>query len=387
SGSENDSASGGNSGSDNDSASGGNSGSENDSASGGNSGSENDSASDDDHESDDEEGYATLVNCKQRSYDLDSSQGKWYSDPGKGNAGPEGIYTYWQRQPLTLRVKGNCASGWFEMEVKARNIHGPLPEFYKEFSIDVTNQTDNIRHGTLLIDASDTGYKTGSLYVYLGKGDSDIALDWTNDAYKKDEYDANLQIHSIKLKPVKGDFAHSGSQRQGYQSCKTEGRFFYDESAGTARTYWANQTIAYCFDDLEPGKYEVSLEARNYGAAGLPDNYEYFKVVIAADGVAQEVMVPASDDKFETGLTMLDLRGGDIVVGVTWTNDRYKEGEFDANIEIKSIQLQRVGASERSGLTAYLGQGNWNLSILIGTIVVALLGLGIVQYLRRRQAA
>lgn len=163
--------------------------------------------------------------------------------------------------------------------------------------------------------------------------------------------------------------------------CYTKGRFFYEGK--TARTYWANQTIGYCFNDLKPGMYEVRVKAKNYGSTGLPPNYNEFKVNVAADGISNGINIKASDTKYHSSVALLDLRGGDTVVNLTWTNDKWKKGVYDANIMYRKVVLRRVGDSERAGLAAYVGQHSSTIVIML-SLIVALAALGMIMAYRKR---
>ena len=168
------------------------------------------------------------------------------------------------------------------------------------------------------------------------------------------------------------------------KSCYTKGRFFYEKQ--TARTYWANQTIGYCFKNLKPGIYEVKVRAKNYGSTGLPPGYEEFNVSVAADGVSDIMAIDANQDKYKNGVAVLDLRGGDTIVNLTWTNDKYMPGKYDANIMYRKIQLKRVGESQRAGLAAYIGQHSSSIVILM-SLIVALAALGLIMVYRKRMEA
>jgi hypothetical protein len=317
--------------------------------------------------------------CKSRTSELDPTQGRWYKDDKKG------LYTFWARQTLLLKVRGNCEAGWYKLQVKATNTRGPLPDFYTNFNLNIQDNVSGQTKGGMLIKAKDNGYHMGQVYIYLPVGDTDLNLSWTNDAYKKGEYDANILIADVMLHKNATQRERKVDERSAVNYCYEKGRWFYDADEGTARTYWANQTIGYCFYDLEPGTYEIEIEARNYGKAGVPPGYQSFEVNVAADGVATGAVVPAKDKQFSNASAILDLRGGNVTVNLTWLNDRYKAGVYDANIEIRSVRLKRIGDSSRTGLSAFLsnaGQGTW--LVITTAVVVALLGLGLLYAYRRK---
>ncbi len=141
--------------------------------------------------------------------------------------------------------------------------------------------------------------------------------------------------------------------------------------------------MGFCYKNLPSGRYTVSVQASNHGA--LPPGFAAFDVAVAADGVTGSVSIPASTDTIKTGKTTLDLRGGDISLLLSWTNDQYVSDDVDAAIEIQSIALKRVGDSERSALTAFLAaptKRSWQFWAL--ACGAALLSVAGVVFLRWR---
>lgn len=330
--------------------------------------------------------------CGSRSLSLDTTGGKWYTPEAKNKGQAKkstGIYTYWQSQKLTLRVRNNCDAGWYQLRVKASNIQGPLPDFYDSFNITVQNEITGRQLGGIFVKASDNAPHQGLLWVYLGAGDTNLDLIWTNDAYEEGVYDANLLIEGVALSSKAKQRYRKSVVRNALNYCEVGGRFFYDTQARTARTYWKDQNIAYCFYDLEPGLYQVEVRARNYGELGLPDGYTAFEVDVAADGVSGTAVIPADEKNFRTGSAVLDIRGGDATVMLTWRNDRYQADVFDANIEYKDVFLKRIGNSQRTGLAAYISEaGQGGGAVILIAILVAILGLGgIYAYRRSRESA
>lgn len=317
--------------------------------------------------------------CSTRSIELDPTQGRWFKDDDKG------FYTFWARQKLILRVRGNCVAGWYKLKVKAKNTRGPLPDFYSRFNLSVTDNVTGRSLGGMFVKASDDKVKKGRMWVYLNVGDSDLNLGWTNDAWKKGVYDANIHITKVAVSKKPKVRKRKAMRRNAQNYCYEKGRWFYDDKARTARTYWRNQTIGYCFYGLQPGTYEVQVRARNYGKAGLPPGYDNFEVNVAADGVSGTTVIPAHETKFRKGKAVLDIRGGNVTVNLTWLNDRYKKGVYDANIEIRSVRLKRIGDSSRTGLSAFLSNAGEGTGLVITiAVVVALLGLGLLYAYRRK---
>ena len=324
--------------------------------------------------------------------ELDTSGGRWFvtQQPdiagARGNvpdhAAVKGIHTFWRGQPLVIKVNNGCAAGWVRLTIQARNVFGPLPDFYDAFNVTIADNRTGRALGGMNIEASDRQYKDGSIYVYLEQGQNELLAVWTNDAYQEDVYDANIHIGKISLESVNYT-PPQDLKKTAAEYCNVQGRFFWDDATGAARTYWRDQTIAWCFNDLEPGIYEVTLSARNYGSLGLPPGYNNFEVTIAADGVSEKVLITADETNYNLGIVALDLRGGDIVVNATWLNDKYRESVYDANIEIRDINLRKVGPSQRTGLAAYLGADNWSRTILLLSLLIAGGGLLVVFLYRR----
>ena len=325
-----------------------------------------------------------------------------YSDTQRG------IHTYWANQPLILKVQNVSKAGWYELAVVAKN-YGSLPKFYDYFNLSIINDSTDQSVGGIFVDASDHIYKRGSIRVLLEEGDTDLRLLWTNDAYKegkhdakkgkhshkkgkhnaqKGEYDANIQIRNVTLKfggETSPAYSNKKLVRHAHEYSEVDGRFFWDKQS--VRTYWANQTIGFNFPELQPGKYRVKITAKNYGSLPLPDDFDHFNVTIDADGTSGQAQIPAEEKGWRNGSVILDLTGGDTDLFLTWTNDKYSEGEHDANIMIQKIHLQRVGDSERSALAAYLlGVSSTNKMLLVGTLMLLILILSGITLRNRKRA-
>lgn len=298
----------------------------------------------------------------------------------------KGIHTFWADQPLYLRVRNNCQAGWYKLKIVAKNYSGPLPADYSHYTLDVSNETYGDSLGGVHIKAADDGYNRGRKLVYLDTGDTDLKLNWINDAYKEGVYDANIQIKRIKLKYKKVVRNRRSLMRRAHQYCEVDGRWFWDSNS--ARTYWANQRLSFCFPDLPGGKYSVRIDAKNYGDLGLPKNYKNFLVDVSGDGVSSQASIKADDRHWRKGETVLDLTGGRTRIDLVWRNDDWKKDVHDANFQIKKIHLKRIGDSERSALAAYLMANSSRTGIL--TLVLGLLALGGllgIQLWKRRQEA
>ncbi|MBN1531370.1 MAG: hypothetical protein JXA20_01780 [Spirochaetes bacterium] len=299
-------------------------------------------------------------------------------------SGQNGIHTYWANENLYLRVRNVPESSWYRLQVVAKN-YGKLPEWYDYFNVNVINDSTGNSVGGLFIRASDDRYRRGSLLVFLEKGDTDLNLVWNNDAYEKDEYDANIQISKVSLRETNSQRAMHKLVRRAHQYSEIQGRFFWDNNS--VRTYWADQSIGFNFPNLESGKYRVIITAKNYGDLPLPKGYSNFEVSVDADGTSGVANIKASERNWERGYAVLDLTGGNTNIFLTWLNDSYREGEYDANIQIKNIRLQRIGNSERSALAAYLlGATGRNKGIVAGALIFIMMAIGALVLLNRRRA-
>lgn len=298
----------------------------------------------------------------------------------------KGIYSPWAKEDLFLNAENVTKSGWYRLRIVAKNIYGPLPDDYGKFNITVKNETTGQDCGGIFIDARDDIYTAASTLIYLDEGSTTLNLLWTNDAYKKGEYDANIQIKKVSLRYAKNVNNRKKLVRTAHQYSAVDGRFFWDNSS--VRTYWANQYIGFSFPKLEAGKYKVIVVAKNYGKAGLPDNYPEFKVRAYADGVDGIIKIKASDKAYKRGNTVLDLTGGDTELYLNWINDKYKKGVYDANIQIKKLILKRVGDSERSAVAAYLlgAKSGGNRLIILGIFLTAVMALTGLYFFNKRRA-
>ncbi|MDX1958048.1 MAG: hypothetical protein SFU98_05715 [Leptospiraceae bacterium] len=128
---------------------------------------------------------------------VDTTKGKWYQTPSENSV--SGIHTFWKNQELYYSIKDLCKSGFYDFSMEAKNIFGPLPKSYDSFVISIMNTKNNEVY-QMKLKASDLEYNTAKIRIPLEKGNTDLKILWTNDAYKKDEFDANIQIKSISLK-------------------------------------------------------------------------------------------------------------------------------------------------------------------------------------------
>lgn len=134
------------------------------------------------------------------SYDGTNRQ-RWYvTDSG-------GIHTFWSNRRLYLHVNGVCKKTDLQLKISAINIYGPLSPNYRFYNVDVKvakkkrRGVVKIKHtvASVMIAASETDVKTGSVLIPLRKGKNMFVLMWTNDNYKKGVYDANINIRKVEV--------------------------------------------------------------------------------------------------------------------------------------------------------------------------------------------
>jgi hypothetical protein len=329
----------------------------------------------------------TGQSCEGRKIEIDTTAGRWFNTPEQKIPHPtkagkytvmKGIHTYWQNEPLIVRVKNNCQEGYYKLTFKGMNVSGPLPDFYKGYALTLQRGNEDI--AGMVLPASDAVYGSAATVVYLEKGDSEFRLMWRNDAYKEKVYDANLQLNGVTMSFLPTYTPPVKLARTGRDFCAMDGRFFFGSKS--AWTDSGSQQISYCFDGLKPGKYEVRLTGRNHGT--LPAGYTQFNVDVAGDGVNGSAAIPASAEKSMSGKVVLDLTGRDGSLDLIWTNPAGISPELRAAFELESISLRRIGDSERSQLAAFIG-GSASRTTVAVLLLVLLTGVALL--LARRKAA
>ncbi len=285
---------------------------------------------------------------------------------GNGGRIQKGIHTYWANQSLNIKIDEG-ETGWYKLVVVAKNLN-PLPEGYEKFSFTVLDKSNEDMLGNFSIKARENVYKRGRLIFKLEDPKGKVLdLLWNNDALDS-KGDANIQIKAIRLKKIKEPKFSKKALRKGDEYSYLDGRWFFDKK--TAYTYWANQTIGYTFHNLKGGTYEMEVMAMNRSKNGLPEDYEGFKVEINTENNSDEMLIKASDKKWNKEKVTLILPEGDSTIYLTWLNDKYLENQYDANISIKQIKLKRIADS---GMTAYLLKTTTGNRMIIMSILALLL--------------
>ncbi len=267
---------------------------------------------------------------------------------GNGGRLQTGIYTNWANENLFLNIKRG-ESGWYRVIIVAKN-RGKLPENYNKFTFSINNGKDTL--AGLSVKSSDNVYYSGSADIKLDNPTgAKLNLIWTNDAYMKDEYDANVSIKKVVLKKIKEPKRKAVNKKRlnGDQFSFMDGRWFFENKA--AYTFWANQVIGYTFKNLQEGEYEVTITAKNFGTLPLDKKYKEFDIEVDSDYDSASMKIKADDKSWNKEKIKMNFAEGENTLYITWTNDSYKEKEYDANIMIKSISIKKV---QKSSLTAFL---------------------------------
>ncbi len=334
--------------------------------------------------------------CKAKITSIDTSKGRWYNTQEellphpknpKKTIKAKGFHTYWQDQTLLVNINSDCDGGRYRLIVVAKNIHGPLPDFYKYFSILVKNETTGDNLGTFMVRASDKNYHRGFIDINLQKGENVLNILWKNDAWKKGEYDANIQIKRIALKKMNAKKLKPILSRKGSIFCDSTGRWYVGTNPPSVYTYWKDQTVTYCFRTHKSGKYQIRILARN-AVNGLPlmPDYKEFKVLVASEGRSDYATIKADDKNVHRGIATLDLPAGDVRINITWLNDRYQPPKYDANIEITRVSVKRVG--NVSVIANFLLQNpELPFKVLLPVSLLVLGAIGLITWYRYRKLA
>ena len=281
-----------------------------------------------------------------------------------------GIYTSISNQQLDLTISGITEPGFYSLSVIAKNIFGSLPDNYAYFNLSVYDNNGTTA-GNILVPASDKTYQKGSALVYLNPGENSLKLKWTNDYYIEGSYDANIQIKNIilnktsasdraQLAPYKDDYTRSALQ---YTS-SSDGVFWTRDGA---LIYQSGNSISFSYPMLEKGRYQIIIWARNHGQIKSKPEFKKFEFdVYASTGESGVVSVNAHHKNFKAGRSSIDLSGGDTTIEITWTND----GPEDVILELKQIELKKIGDYQGSALSAYLlGTTSGNRLLIISLLI------------------
>ncbi|MCU0849344.1 MAG: Ig-like domain-containing protein [Spirochaetes bacterium] len=273
--------------------------------------------------------------CQGRKIELDYTGGQWYWQPDSvfddRGMPTGGIYTYWQHQPLVIRVKNNCTAGMYAMRIWIKNIEGPLPSFYRYFN--VTLRDANRYWGCFVVEASDYIEKPALISVYLPAGDSEFYLDWLNDAYRQGEYDANLNISIIDFPMEKNVRVPAGEYRRHYQFCELSGDWLFDQEC--AYTASGNAAIGFAYDEMIPGQHVLTVRAKGYGT--MPDGYSY-QLEAKVNGVSYDLSLPADAAHFQSASVPVEVSNDKPVVNIKWKNAPCGE----TGLKLEWVRLEKI---------------------------------------------
>ncbi len=298
---------------------------------------------------------------------------------GNGGRLQNGIYTNWAKENLFLNIKRG-EPGWYRVIIVAKN-RGKLPEDYNKFTFSVNNSGNDTVAG-IAVKASDNVYYSGSADIKIDNpSGAKLNIIWTNDAYIKDKYDANVSIKKIVLKKIKEPKTKTVNKKRlnGDQFSFMDGRWFFENKA--AYTFWASQVIGYTFKNLQEGEYEVTITAKNYDSLPLDKKYKEFNVEVDSDYDSATMKIKADDKNWNKEKVKMNFAEGDTTLYITWTNDSYKEKEYDANIMIKSVSIKKV---QKSSLTAFLLKTKPGNKVFILGAFLMLSGLIFGIYLKNK---
>ncbi len=126
-----------------------------------------------------------------------------------------------------------------------------------------------------------------------------------------------LKLSDVKLKAGSPPTAHLGVNEDGRLH-------FYSGLTGE----WKVKVPA-------DGEYTLHVSASCQAALGVNAN---FKVTVDDKPAGDEVKLTTEEKKEYT--LKLTLKSGETRLGITFTNDAYKEGEYDRNLFIHALSLE-----------------------------------------------
>lgn len=115
-----------------------------------------------------------------------------------------------------------------------------------------------------------------------------------------------------------------------------------ERSVSGIHTYWQDQALmVHVRGNCKAGWFRIRVTAKNT-AGPLPSWYSHFLVGVKDSDRSHDyesIAIKASDDHYSAGSRLVFLSEGDSHFKLTWSNDAYRQGAYDANIQIKSIQI------------------------------------------------
>jgi len=117
-------------------------------------------------------------------------------------------------------------------------------------------------------------------------------------------------------------------------------QWFSGENGRSYFTYWSGDTLRYSV--ALPGSsqaWRLGVTAMNVSGP-LPGSYHDFNVRVSVGSqIVGTLLVPASDTNWNTAWIDLGMRQGPTDVSLTWLNDSYQAGVYDANISYGGLQF------------------------------------------------
>lgn len=105
-------------------------------------------------------------------------------------------------------------------------------------------------------------------------------------------------------------------------------------------TYWENEKLGLEINACRTGWYRLSARAINiYGPK--PDFYGayHLNLVSQEDGRKYGLSIKADEEQYRNGSTFVFLYEGQNKIDATWTNDAYLENVYDANLQLKQVNV------------------------------------------------
>jgi hypothetical protein len=134
---------------------------------------------------------------------------------------------------------------------------------------------------------------------------------------------ADEKTLSVDLKTFK--FPEGKQDLFGYNEGESK-LFFYTNGTGTASVKASDE-----------GEYEIVIKASCDSAL---NERAKFKLSIDGEVVGKETLLTADDAKDYKFSTK--LKKGDHKLGIEYTNDVYKEGEYDRNLYVHEVRLKKT---------------------------------------------
>lgn len=126
-------------------------------------------------------------------------------------------------------------------------------------------------------------------------------------------------------------------------------------TSGAERYCWnANQWLEFRVDFGSGGSWVVAVTATNQNSStepGLPSGYAFQIAVHVNGGWKGTVQVPGSTTTYQTGRSSaLAMPPGVQTVRLTWTNDIWSAGRYDANLRVRSVAFTPQSVSRASAV-------------------------------------